>query len=355
MSDYETTQRRRNMVVGFFVIIGIGALVWLIFKFGDLPTFVTKLDSFQVYVQFPTAPGIQRDTPVNFCGYQIGRVTEVMAPEIRDEQENGNKTGRKYYQTVVVMSIDKKYETIPCNVKVKLMRRGLGSSYIEIEQCPEIPPTPRDPNRPETIYLYDSVLLQGSTGVTSEFFPEESQQMLDELITGVNELIANANDIIGDNSNKENFKQILANLTNATEQVQQTLEEIRKFAATGTSTLENTDVKIDQAVTAVVKTSEDIRKLAATGTTTLESVDEKAERFVTAMVDTSEQLSGAMGELHSILEKVNNGQGSAGKIINDGRFYENMLESTEQLQKVLEEMKTFIEEWRDKEIKVKLF
>ena len=179
--------------------------------------------------------------------------------------------------------------------------------------------------------------------------------MLDELITGVNELIANANDIIGDNSNKENFKQILANLTDATEQVQQTLEEIRKFAATGTSTLENADVKIDEAVTAVVKTSEDIRKLAETGTTTLESVDEKAERFVTAMVATSEQLSGAMGELHSILEKVNNGQGSAGKIINDGRFYENMLESTEQLQKVLEEMKTFIEEWKDKKIKVTLF
>ena len=339
------------MVVGFFVIIGIGALVWLIFKFGDLPTFVTKLDSFQVYVQFPTAPGIQRDTPVNFCGYQIGRVTEVMAPEKRTDLH----TGVEYYHTVVVMSIDKKYETIPSNVEVKLMRRGLGSSYIEIEQCPEIPPIPLDPNRPETIYLYDSVLLQGSTGVTSEFFPEESQQMLDELITGVNELIANANDIIGDNSNKENFKQILANLTDATEQVQQTLEEIRKFAATGTSTLENADVKIDEAVTTVVKTSEDIRKLAATGTTTLESVDEKAERFVTAMVDTSEQLSGAMGELHSILEKVNNGQGSAGKIINDGRFYENMLESTEQLQKVLEEMKTFIEEWKDKKIKVTLF
>jgi len=146
VSDYETTQKRRNIIVGFFVIIGLCALVWLIFKFGDLPMFVTKLDSFEIYVQFPTASGVQRDTPVQFCGYQVGRVTEVMAPEIREEQENGRKTGREYYQTVVVMSINKKYETIPCNVKVKLMRRGLGSSYIEIEQCPDIPPIPRDPN-----------------------------------------------------------------------------------------------------------------------------------------------------------------------------------------------------------------
>jgi len=56
VSDYETTQRRRNMIVGVFVIIGICALVWLIFKFGDLPSAVTKMGSFEVFVQFPTAP-----------------------------------------------------------------------------------------------------------------------------------------------------------------------------------------------------------------------------------------------------------------------------------------------------------
>ena len=339
------------MVVGFFVIIGICALVWLIFKFGDLPTFVTKFDSFQVYVQFPTAPGIQRDTPVNFCGYQIGRVTEVMAPEIRGDLQ----TGLEYYQTVVILSVDNKYSTIPCNVKVKLMRRGLGSSYIEIEQCPEIPPIPIDPNRPETIYLYDSVLLQGSTGVTSEFFPAESKQKLDELIDGVNKLVLNANDIIGDNSNKENIKQILTNLNVATEQVQQTLEEIQKFTATGAETLKHADSKIEEVVTALVDTSEDIRKLTTTGTATLESIDEKAERLITAMVATSEQLGGAMGEIQLVLEKVNNGQGSAGRLLNDGRFYENLLENTEQLQKVMEEMKTFIEEWSNKEIKVTIF
>lgn len=355
MSDYETTQKRRNIVVGFFVIIGACALVWLIFKFGDLPTFVTKLDSFQLFVQFPTASGVQRDTPVQFCGYQVGRVTKVMAPEVREELTDGDKTGREYYQTVVILSIDKAYKTIPSNVEVKLMTRGLGSSYIEIKQTPGKETIPQDPNRPETKFLVDKMWLQGSAGMTSEFFPEESQKKLDELIEGVNELVTNANDIIGDQANKDNFKQILANLNNTTEQLQGTLDEIRKLAATGTSTLEKADAKIEQAVTAVVDTSEDIRKLATTGTETLKSVDDKSERLIVAMVETSEQLSGAMGELRLVLEKVNNGQGSAAKILNDGRFYENLLENTEQLQQLLEEMKTFVEELREKGIKTKLF
>ncbi|GAI27785.1 unnamed protein product, partial [marine sediment metagenome] len=61
MSDYETTQRERNIAVGIFVVIAICAIVWLIFMFNDFPTVVSKLRSFQVFVQFPTAPGVLKD------------------------------------------------------------------------------------------------------------------------------------------------------------------------------------------------------------------------------------------------------------------------------------------------------
>jgi phospholipid/cholesterol/gamma-HCH transport system substrate-binding protein len=348
VSDYETTQRRRNIVVGFFVLIGIFALVWLIFKFGDLPTFVTKLDSFQIYVQFPTAAGVQTDTPVNFCGYQIGRVTKVMAPEIRTDLQ----TGARFYQTVVIMSINKRYETIPSNVKVTLMRRGLGSSYIEIVQNLGAPPPPTEPNEP---FLHDGILLQGSTGLTSEFFPEESQKKLDNLIMSLNSLISNANDIVGDPNSKKHIKASLANLAKATQQAQTTLEELQKFAAAGTTTLQKADTKMDEAVNALVKTGDGIQKFTSTGTTTLENFNEKADKLVASFVNTSDQLSMALEQLRSILEKVNEGEGSAGKLINDGQFYESLLDDTQELQKVLEEMKKFIQELREKGIKAKIF
>jgi phospholipid/cholesterol/gamma-HCH transport system substrate-binding protein len=351
VSDYETTQRRRNIVVGLFVILGMCALVWLIFKFGDLPGIVTKLDSFEVFVQFPTATGVQRDTPVRFCGYQIGRVTNVMAPEIRKDMVNG----LEYYQAVVILSIDKRYVTIPSCVEVKLMTRGLGSSYIELKQSPEKPVVPLDPNRPETKFLLDKIWLQGSTGMTSEFFPEESQKKLDGLIEGLENLITNANDIIGDKNSKENIMKTLANFADASKQATDTLEEFEKLAAAGTTTLKNADSKVEEVVTAVVDTSEEIQKFAAAGTSTLKSVDAKTEQLITAMVDTSEKLSGAMVELRLVLEKFNNGQGSAARLLNDGSFYENLLEDTEQLKVLLEEMKSFVAEWKDKKIEVKLF
>jgi len=106
VSDYESLQRRRNFVVGIFVVLGLCAFGWLVFKFGDLPSGVTKMRSFQICVQFRAAPGVQKDTPVRFCGYQIGRVTAVDPPRIRAEIRNGQPSDLRYHQSLVTLSID---------------------------------------------------------------------------------------------------------------------------------------------------------------------------------------------------------------------------------------------------------
>jgi phospholipid/cholesterol/gamma-HCH transport system substrate-binding protein len=291
VSDYETTQRTRNIIVGIFVVVAMFSFVWLIFKFGDLPTVVGKFRSFQVFVQFPTAQGVQKDTPVRLSGYQIGRVTEVMAPERRRDL----KTGLEYHQTLVVLSIDKRHVNIPADVKVKLMKRGLGSSYIEFTV---------DPSSQETEYLADGMLLQGSTGMTSEFFPEESQEKLDKLADDLGTLVNSANSILGDEKTRENIKTSLANLSDASEQATRTLKELQEFFTAGT--------------------------------------------------DASEELSKALAELRLILEEVNSGQGTAAKLINDGRLYENLLENAQQMQVLLEELRAFMAKSRDKGLPIKI-
>ncbi|MHC4911590.1 MAG: MlaD family protein [Planctomycetota bacterium] len=298
MSDYETRQRTRNILVGIFVVAALVALVWLIFMFEDLPSFVTAWKSFEVRVQFRTAPGVQKDTPVRFCGYQIGGVATVMAPQIRQEIRDGEKTGLEYHQTLVVLSINNEYVNIPYNSEIKLMTRGLGSSYIEIT-----PPLP-DPNKSVTKFLKDGSLLQGATGMTSEFFPEESQEKLDELTNKLDTLLNNVNDVIGDEENKENIKKTLANLSEASNQAAQALEEF--------------------------------------------------EGFFAAAIDTSEELSKTAAELRVILEKVNAGKGTVAKLVNDGRLYENLLENSQQMQVLLEELREFTAKSRDKGLPIKL-
>lgn len=327
MSDFEAAQRRRDVIVGIFVIAGLAGLGWMIFKFGDLPTAVTRMRSFDIYVQFPTAPGVEKDTPVRFCGYQIGRVTHVMAPEVREDLN----TGAKYHQTLCVMSINNKYVDIPCNVDVKLMTRGLGSSYLELKVDPsKLPAPPMDPNDPDSCFLRSGMKLQGSTGMTSEFFPEESQKMLNDLILDIRALIANANDILGDSDNQQNVKKTLANLTDASGGLTGAMNE-------AVQTMQDTREAI-----------EDFRSLATTGADTIKSVDAKAERLVVSLVSTSDELSKAIAQMRLAMEKVNTGSGTAGRLINDGRLYESLLESTTQLNVLLKDFKDLIDKISEK-------
>lgn len=318
MADYETIQRNRNITVGIFVLAGVIGLGWLIFKFGDMPASVTKFRSFTVFVQFPAATGVGQDTPVRFCGYQIGRVTKVKSPEIREDLFSG----LRYHQTVVVLSIDKKFVNIPSNVEIKLMTRGLGSSYLEFKLDPTKQLERLEPNKPETVYLVDGALVQGSAGMTSEFFPEESQKKLEELVDSFRALITNANSILGDQANQANIKTTLANLTEATKQATSTLKKVEEFSAVGAETLKNTDARM--------------------------------EKVVTAIVGIGEELSKTLVEMRVVLEKVNSGEGSVGKLINDGRLYENLLENAEQLELLLREARDLMAEFRKKGIKIKL-
>jgi phospholipid/cholesterol/gamma-HCH transport system substrate-binding protein len=310
VSDYETMQRRRSFVVGIFVIFAVFAFFWMIFKFGDLPIVVSEIKSYEIRIQFPSAPGVQRDTPVRFCGYQIGTVTEVNPPQVMRDI----KTNQYYYQTLVIVSIDNAYKNIPERVEAKLMTRGFGSSYIELV-------APPIDVRGEKV-LVEGSLLQGSTGVTSEFFPEQMQKNLDVLITKISTLVDNTNEIIGDINNQTNFGQILENLANASSEANDLIAGLKDAVAAAKTTFQN--------------------------------ADEQMNTLTQSIVNTSDKLSRVLTDIDVVVEKVNSGQGTAGKLINDGRLYEQLLEDSRQLDLILKDLRGFVEQSKQKGLPIKL-
>ena len=292
------------MIVGGFVIVAFCAFCWMVFIFGELPIAVSRFRSFTVLVKFANAPGVQKNTPVKYCGYQVGKVIEIMAPQSVTDRE----TGQSYHEVNVTLAIEKKYATIPSHIRVMLMKRGLGSSYIELQIDPDMPLVPLDPARPETIYLVDEMVLRGGTGVSSEFFPPEMQKKLESLVDSIGALASNANEVIGDTDNKANIKKTLANVTEMTAQATETLKSVKQFSDVGAAKLESA----------------------------------------------TEKLNDALGEFRNIMAKVNNGDSTAAKLLNDGRLYENLLDSSLELQMALEQLKILAAEAREKGIKIKL-
>jgi phospholipid/cholesterol/gamma-HCH transport system substrate-binding protein len=308
MSDYDSIQNKRNMIVGAFVIVGVLVFAYMVFLFGELPVTVTKFTSYTVKVRFPFAPGVQKKTPVQYCGYQIGKVTNVEPP-----MPFQDKDGRFTHQVAVEMAISRDYSSIPANVKVKLLKRGMGSSYIELRTAPI---TAKEFDTLEPKFLRQGMILQGESGVISELLPEDLQDKVDSFFTKVTVLVDNLNVVIGDANNQQNLKKSLANLSKATEESVATLQEIREFSQTGK------------------------QKLA--------SVSD-------SVMQTSEELGETLIELRRILNKINSGEGTVGKLITDGKLYENLLDSSEELKESLKKMKKTLEKTSEKGIQVKIF
>jgi phospholipid/cholesterol/gamma-HCH transport system substrate-binding protein len=296
------------MIVGAFVIVGVLVFAYMVFLFGELPVTVTKFTSYTVKVRFPFAPGVQKSTPVQYCGYQIGKVTYVEPP-----MPFQNKDGRFTHQVMVEMAISRDYSSIPANVKVKLLKRGMGSSYIELRTAPI---TAKEFDTLEPKFLRQGMILQGESGVLSELLPEDLQDKVDSFFTKVTVLVDNLNVVIGDANNQQNLKKSLANLSKATEESVATLQEIREFSQTGK------------------------QKLA--------SVSD-------SVMQTSEELGETLIELRRILNKINSGEGTVGKLITDGKLYENLLDSSEELKESLKKMKKTLEKTSEKGIQVKIF
>ena len=56
-----------------------------------------------------------------------------------------------------------------------------------------------------------------------------------------------------------------------------------------------------------------------------------------------EELSKGVAQLRVTIEKVNKGEGTAGRLLNDGQLYEDLLENATQMKLLLEKWNEFIE------------
>ena len=105
-----------DLWVGVFVAIGLGALLFLALKVGNLGSF-SAAKTYLVKANFDNIGGLKKRAPVKSAGVTVGRVEDI-----------GFDT--KTYEAAVTMSIDSRYE-FPKDTSAKILTSGLlGEQYV---------------------------------------------------------------------------------------------------------------------------------------------------------------------------------------------------------------------------------
>lgn len=105
-----------DLWVGMFVVAGLGALVLLAFKVGNLGTYNVS-ETYQLQAYFTNIGGLKPKASIKSAGVLVGRVTGIALDTDR-------------YEAKVTMNIDKRYH-FPKDTYANILTSGLlGEQYI---------------------------------------------------------------------------------------------------------------------------------------------------------------------------------------------------------------------------------
>jgi phospholipid/cholesterol/gamma-HCH transport system substrate-binding protein len=112
-------KRTIEMLVGFFVLLGMAGLVFLALKAANLGS-VGGGDTYGLQAQFDNIGGLKVRAPVRTAGVTVGRVTKIALDG-------------KTFRGVVSMEIDRSYQ-FPKDSAAKILTSGLlGDQYIGLD------------------------------------------------------------------------------------------------------------------------------------------------------------------------------------------------------------------------------
>ena len=108
-----------DLWVGAFVVAGIGGLLFLALKVGNLATFSSS-QTYRIDAKFANIGGLKVRGPVKSAGVVVGRVAEI-----RFDNET--------YEAIVSINLDYNY-VFPRDTTAKILTSGiLGEQYIGLE------------------------------------------------------------------------------------------------------------------------------------------------------------------------------------------------------------------------------
>jgi phospholipid/cholesterol/gamma-HCH transport system substrate-binding protein len=110
------SRKELDLWVGLFVLIGIGAMLFLSLKVANLSAFSTA-ETYQILAKFDNIGGLKPRAPVKSAGVVVGRVSDI-----RFDNET--------FEAVVTVSVERRFQ-FPKDSSAKILTSGiLGEQYV---------------------------------------------------------------------------------------------------------------------------------------------------------------------------------------------------------------------------------
>jgi phospholipid/cholesterol/gamma-HCH transport system substrate-binding protein len=368
-------EKSRNVAVGLTVIGGLVVLAAMIFMFAKLPE--QFAGGYELLVRLDSTGGAEEGDFVNYRGIRIGRVTDVSFTDPQNLQQG----------ITVTLRIESQYR-LPDNINVYFTRGLMGSTYIDIHPDGPQREDPETGKPLEQIPTGEPIVIRGivrSDSPVDQFKPvlksfagiaedlRPAMKSISTLAQNLNRVIAPTADgnapttgpadgnapaeppaglagtaerlnrtldalhaVLGDMENQENFRKGLANLADASGKMSKAMDDLQSLAG-----------KAEETVTAARGSFDEISKTATAARKDFATV-------TTRVVTGAEKLSKVMTTINKVAVKIDEGEGSAGKLVNDPKLYNELVAAVGQMKSLMKDLRALTDTWKKTGMQVKL-
>jgi phospholipid/cholesterol/gamma-HCH transport system substrate-binding protein len=282
--------------VGLLAVISI---LLFIFGYNYLKGNNLLKNSRTFYAVYDNVEGLSKSSPVTINGLQIGSITDI---NFLDE------TGK----LVVSMNINNDF-VFSSNSVAKIYGGNLiGSKSMAIEP----------------VYQQDNIAKSGDTLpgkidpgllelVNNRLTPLQSR--VETAVTDVDTLITSVNKILNPKTQKS-IQESFININSTLNSLKNTSQEINELVA-------NNHNNINKSFENINKTTENLQQVS----------DSVAQIDVTKM---SQDLEKSIANIKEVTKKIENSDGTLGKLIHDDQLYKNLEGASNEMQELLNDIKT---------------
>ena len=347
--------------VGGLVLLAIGVFVAFIMVLGDC----NFSPGFQVHVDFTNAAGLKPGAPVRLAGIPAGSVKAVtfMGGEVVDGEDGES---RPVYVRATLFIEDEIRESIRTDASFTITTQGvLGEPYVEITSMDTAAPPIQDgqvylgtdPPRLEQLLSagYDIVIEARELfarlnergegdgiriGDAINNFADAAGEIRDRIAENreeIDSIVANTDEIIGEVAdNRETIPNILQNVESATAEFDALGRSLNRGVGDGgdiRDIIENVEQVTDVAAREAEPTLESIREAADSAERILSGNEQQIASTVDNVESISVDLSGASADVRTIIGRIEQGEGSIGRLLRDEEIFEDMREFVRELKR----------------------
>jgi len=295
--------------VGALTIIAI-TLIILGFNFLRGKT-IFKSGNF-IYAKYADTKGLIISNPVFVNGFQVGTVFDI-------ENQTADLS-----QIVVSIKLNNTYK-IPANSVATIQDNPLGTNSIAIV----LGDAKSYLKSEDTIKTAPAASLLGDLMNTLSPLGEQTKQTISDL----QKVLVNINKVL-DDQNKANFAQILSNLSTATESLNKSLVSVESMLQSQSGSIAQTANNVNSFTKNLSDNNKKINDI-------INNLDTTTRQLKNAdLSKTVKEIQVVVQELTQTLHNLNNGDGSAAKLLNDPEIYKLLQGTIKSINTLVDDVKT---------------